>query len=114
MPRHHPLLLLGPLFAALCWLNCMAIEEWEHQSSGRRIEWLAAVLTAASGLSLFGLASHPARWLALAGAVSAAIFLVLDRSRLSSGGRRIAADLALLTPAILFPGLLPIAGWLMR
>ena len=34
MPRHHPLLLLCPLFAVLCWLNCVAIEDWEHHRRG--------------------------------------------------------------------------------
>jgi hypothetical protein len=114
MPRHHPLLLLCPLFAALCWLNCMAIEEWEQHRSGHRIEWLAAILVATSCLSLFEMFNDPARRLALAAAVSAALFLVLDRSRLAAGGRRIAADLALLTPALLIPVLLPITDRLTR
>ena len=109
MPRHHPLLLLCPLFAALCWLNCTAIEEWEQHRRGRRVAWLAAAIVAASCLSLFVLGNHPARWLALAVLVSAALFLLLDRGRLAASGRRIAADLALLTPV-----LLPIAGRLAR
>ena len=75
MPRHHPLLLLCPLFAALCWLNCMAIEEWEQHRRNHRVEWLAAVIVAASCLSLFGLLNHPARWLALAGASAPPSFL---------------------------------------
>lgn len=114
MPRHHPLLLLCPLFAALCWLNCMAIEEWEQHRRGHRIAWLAAAIIAASCLSFFGPGNHPARSIALAAAVSAALFLILDRSRLAAGGRRVAADLALLTPALLIPILLPIAHRLPR
>jgi hypothetical protein len=114
VPRNHPLLLLCPLFAALCWLNCTAIEQWEQHSRGHRIEWLAAAILAASCFSLFGLLNHPAGWLALAGALSAALFLILDRSRLAAGGRRIAADLALLTPALLIPVLLPVAAHLAR
>ena len=102
MPRHHPLLILCPLFAVLCWLNCVAIEDWEQQHcSGSRIRWLTGLAIVASCLSLFGLVGQPARWLALAAALSAVLFLVLDRSRLQAGGRRIAADLALLTPLVL-------------
>jgi hypothetical protein len=101
MPRHHPLLILCPLFAVLCWLNCVAIEDWEQHRTGNRIQWLAGLAMAASCISLFGLVNQPARWLALAAALSAALFLLLDRSRLAAGGRRIAADLALLTPLLL-------------
>lgn len=101
IPRQHPLLLLCPLFAALCWLNCMAIEEWEQYGRGYRIEWLASIIVAASCLSLLELVNHPAQWLAIAVAVSAALFLALNRGRLAAGGQRIAADLALLTPLLL-------------
>jgi hypothetical protein len=109
MPRHHPLLLLCPLFAVLCWLNCVAIEDWEHHRGGRRIRLLAILTIAASCAALFELMSHPARWLAVATILSSVLFLVLDRSRLTAAGRRIAADLALLTPL-----LLPIAARLRR
>jgi hypothetical protein len=108
-PRPHPLLLLCPLFAALCWLNCTAIEEWEQRRRGYRIEWLASIIVAASCLSLFELVNHPAQWLALAVAVSAALFLALNHGRLAAGGQRIAADLVLLTPV-----LLPLAARLTR
>jgi hypothetical protein len=101
MPRHHPLLLLCPLFALLCWLNCVAIEDWEQHRHGYRIRWLAGLGIAASCLSLIELLNPAARWLAVAAALSAAIFLLLDRSRLTAGSRRIAADLALLTPLLL-------------
>ena len=107
MSQHDPLLFLCPLFAALCWLNCTAIEKWEQHRHGRRVEWLAAIIVAASCLSLFGLINHPARWLAVAAAVSAALFLVLDRGRLAAGSRRIAADLVLLTPVLLLASRLP-------
>jgi hypothetical protein len=108
--RSHPLLFLCPLFAALCWLNCTAIEEWEQHRRGHRIEWLASFIVAASGLSLFVLINHSARWLAMAAAVSAALFLALDRGRLAAGTRRIAADLVLLTPVFVIPLLLPHAA----
>jgi hypothetical protein len=101
MPRHHPLLLLCPIFAALCWLNCVAIEDWEQHRGGRRIQWLAVPTIAASSGALWELLNRPARWLAVAAILSAVIFLALDRSRLTATGRRVAADLALLTPLIL-------------
>jgi hypothetical protein len=101
MPRHHPLLLLCPLFAVLCWLNCVAIEDWEHHRRGGRIRVLAGLAIASSCLSLPALASHPARWLAVAAILSGVLFLVVDGSRLTASGRRIAADLALLTPLFL-------------
>jgi hypothetical protein len=101
MPRHHPLLILCPIFAVLCWLNCVAIEGWEEHRQRGRIWWIAGLSIAASCFSLFGLFSQPARWLAAAVALSAVLFLVLDRSRLQAGGQRIAADLALLTPLLL-------------
>jgi glucose-6-phosphate-specific signal transduction histidine kinase len=101
MPRHHPLLLLCPIFAVLCWLNCVAIEDWEHHRRGSRIRVLAGLVIAASCLSMPALASDPARWLAVAATLSGVLFLIVDRSRLNAGGRRIAADLALLTPLVL-------------
>jgi hypothetical protein len=101
MPRHHPLLLLCPLFAVLCWLNCVAIEDWEHHRHGSRIRGLAGLAIATGCLSLPALPSPAARWLAVAATLSGALFLVLDSSRLTAAGRRIAADLALLTPLLL-------------
>jgi hypothetical protein len=109
MPRHHPLLLLCPLFAVLCWLNCGAIEDWEQHHRGHRIRWLAVLAIVAGCAGLFELVSHPARWLAMAAVLSAASLLMLDQSRMTAAGRRIAADLALLTPL-----LLPIAQRLSR
>lgn len=101
MPRHHPLLLLCPLFAVVCWTNCVAIEDWEQQHRGHRVLWLAALAVAVSGLGLLELANHPACWLAAAAALSAALLMLLDRSGLTAAARRIAADLALLTPLLL-------------
>jgi hypothetical protein len=110
-PGHHPLLLLGPLFGALCWLNCMAIDAWEQPLPGARarVGGLALLLFAAGCLCPLALLSHAARWLSLAIASSAACLLALDRGPLPIPGRRIAADLALLTPV-----LLPLAGRLPR
>jgi hypothetical protein len=110
MPRHHPLLILCPIFAVLCWLNCVAIEDWEQHHQAIRIQWLAWLAIVATCLSLFGLFSQPARWLDGAAALSAVLFLMLDRSRLQPGGRRIAADLVLLTPLLLLVVLYPFWG----
>jgi hypothetical protein len=107
MPRHHPFLLLCPLFAGLCWLNCIAIEDWEQPRDRNRIRWLVGLVIAGSCLSVPELFNNPARWLVGATALSAALFLVLDRSRLTASGRRIAADLALLTPLLLLVRLWP-------
>jgi hypothetical protein len=85
LPRHHPLLLLCPLFAILCWLNCVAIEDWEQSRQAGRLRWLSGAAIAAGCLILPDLANHPARWLASAAVLSASLFLLLDRSRLADG-----------------------------
>ena len=90
------------MFAALCWLNCLAIEDWEQHRHGGRIRWLSGIAIAAGCIILPYLANHPARWLAVTAVLSASLFLLLDRSRLAVGGLRIAADLALLTPLLIF------------
>lgn len=118
------LLLMSALFAALCWLNCVAIEKWEHPShpmrrltiltpkpaaADRTARWgqhhlrrlsfllaLAAVLAAASLLPY----NPQATALCIAAAASALLFIALDRARLSSFHLRIAADAALLTPLL--------------
>lgn len=99
--HHHPLLLLCPVFAALCWLNCMAIDEWEAGRRGDRAWRLAAAVAAGSLLCLGQLFNAGARELAALAAISALSYLLLDRSRLTTGARRIAADLVLLTPLLL-------------
>jgi hypothetical protein len=101
MPRHHPLLLLCPLFALLCWLNCMAIEDWEHRRSGGRVAVVAALAAGAACVCFFALGNATARQLALCAGLSAVLFLGINRSRLVAERRRIAADLALLTPLLL-------------
>lgn len=100
-PRHHPLLLLCPLFAALCWLNCVAIEDWEQHRRGLRIPLLAFATLAACCGTIAAVAGNPARSLAFAALLSAGLFLLLHGSRLAEGARRIAADLVLLTPLLL-------------
>lgn len=109
------------LFAALCWLNCVAIEAWENGDrlrnssrqnvtsnwSGVHLEQVALTLAAIGigiGVAMLG---NPARvWLlAFAASISAMLLLVLHRRRreLSTLQLRIAADLALLTPLFVLP-----------
>lgn len=109
------LALLAALFAALCWLNCIAIEKWERTSrSAPKIDtltrWgqhhlrlLSAAITAVAlfaGVLLLHAASIPSASLCLAAALSAALFIALDRSSFSAYHLRIAADAALLTPLL--------------
>ncbi len=91
------------LFSALCWINCRAIEAWEH-----RTVWptagLAACIAVAAAVTLA--AHRPV--LASAEFASALAFICLDRSRLrlSPNALRVLADVALLSPL----PLLPLAG----
>jgi len=119
------LLLLSALFAALCWLNCVAIEKWEQPSRhlARRVSFLAANPCHADRTTRWGqhhlrrigfalalaailsaallLPSNPAAAaLCFAAAASALLLIALDRSPLSSLHLRIAADAALLTPLL--------------
>jgi hypothetical protein len=88
------------LFSCLCWINCMAIEQWER----RKFHWpigIAAMLVAAA--AAFTCASRPV----LSGAemASALAFVYLDfrRRRLSADALRVLADVALLTPVFFLP-----------
>lgn len=115
----HPAL-PGPalLFAALCCVNCIAIEHWERPAPDRRfslISVMAAGVIAASGALLLHavLADSAELPLALAALASALLLLLLDQHRLfahrspgmlpmpSQLAMRIAADAALLTPLLL-------------
>jgi hypothetical protein len=117
--RRWEFLVLAALFAAVCTLNCVAIEEWER---GRAREWSqefggARTLTAGdlgSGKFAVGLASCavlPAPVVRLRGefseigaaiAVSALLILFLDlmRERISTDALRVLVDVALLLPAL--------------
>jgi hypothetical protein len=100
-------------FAALAWLNCAAIDKWEShtpRSSQPGIGSLfsrACLLALASGvLALRWFDAYPrVAVLLCAGSVSALLLAWLDRrrNRLSPVTLRAAADLVLLTPAILLP-----------
>jgi hypothetical protein len=91
------------LFSCLCWINCVAIENWEGES-----RWpiaAAAGFVALAGVMLL-FSSRPV----LGGAVaaSALAFVALDcaRRRFSLDALRVLADVALLSPLFL----LPVAG----
>lgn len=124
------LVLMSTLFAALCWLNCIAIEKWEQsvgkafggafnprrspgphaQLSDRTARWgqrhlrsFSVTLATVSVLTAaLSLHSNPSvAELCFASAVAAALFIPLDHSSLSAFHLRIAADAALLTPLLL-------------
>ncbi len=106
-------------FAALCWLNCVAIEHWETMGELDRscshmhatTEWagrnLARIALTVCGIALYiqsALTTLPftpsLRLVFLSAALSAAALFTLDRFRrnLSSMQLRAAADAVLLTP----------------
>jgi hypothetical protein len=92
------------LFSCLCWINCIAIEHWEHQVNGLPVGAVALGVAIAALLLL-----HEHRPV-LSGAetASALAFVLLDRGRgrLSRDAVRVLADVALLSPVFF----LPIAG----
>ncbi len=113
------------LFAATCSLNCLFIYAWEHPSSRAAAHWTtagvvhrlvplgyaafaSAVLLAALWMAfgLLHLTTHALFVLpALACAASIGLLLLLHRERNNLGPvtLRAAADLCLLTPALLLP-----------
>jgi hypothetical protein len=103
--------LLPPIlcFIALAWLNCHAIESWESQPNAycrsrvfSSALIVAALATTAAILSL-ALGQHAFAALLIAASLSAALLALLDRikSHLTPIALRAAADLVLLTPAVL-------------
>jgi hypothetical protein len=122
--------LVVPSFAALAWLNCHAIENWESReakstpsqpiqpaippnSTSRTVGIPAIAL--ATLLAFFSVTSGDSRVAAilLAAALSATLLALLDRfrTRLAPITLRAAADLALLTPILLPPALLLATKW---
>jgi hypothetical protein len=89
------------LFSCLCWINCVAIEHWEHGAS----PYPLGVLAACVGLAAILILHHQRPVLAGAEASSAAAFVLLDRSRLklSADALRVLADVALLSPVFFLP-----------
>ncbi|WP_446743971.1 hypothetical protein [Silvibacterium acidisoli] len=116
-----PLVPLVAIFAALCWMNCAAIEKWEslrdtstnHRPPPHRTtRWVqqafqpaagAVAMLAVCGATLavsFGLSLQMTA-LYTACVLSELVLAGLDRGHLSAGQLRIAADAALLTPLLL-------------
>lgn len=108
---HRPASLLGAvaLFAMLCWLNCIGIERWENHAN--HILPSFRILTGmAAGLGTVGtLLAHdahlPIEMLYLSASLSAVLLYLLDRfqDRFLLLTIRVAADLALITPLLVFP-----------
>jgi hypothetical protein len=123
--------MIGGLFAALCWVNCIAIEKWEQESgkilvvpvrnprshnpeartSDRTTRWgqrrlhhiclVIASVALVSGASFCCAGQITVAALSFAAVGSAGLLFVLDRSRLPAFPLRVAADAALLTPLLL-------------
>ena len=110
-PPLWTLLAAAAYFATLAWLNCQSIERWE--SVGERSQGsAAAVVLVVAGLPLVTilLPTEPrAAALVASGTLSALLLALLDRLRnhLTPLALRAAADLVLLTPALLCPMVLP-------
>ncbi len=127
VPAHHAALAIcGTLFAAVCWLNCVAIEHWETpttmagpsatsttQWTGAHLEPVCALLCLLCvAVSIFPATAPGIRPIAACVMLSAAALATLNRfaaPRRPSSARtrtlspltlRIAADAALLTPLL--------------
>jgi hypothetical protein len=96
------------IFSCLCWINCVAIEKWEHSEKWEHREvpgWpigFAAAMVGAAAL-LLPLLHRPV--LGEAETASAFAFVLLDRGRwrFSIDALRVLADVALLTPLVFLP-----------
>ncbi len=114
--RLRPLLAVAvALFAALCWLNCAAIEHWERtpnhaaanvtkRLAGRHLRLAAVALAAVAGAAAV-LLGGPFTLLEAAVAASALLLGELERRRGTRLFLRVAADAALLTPVLVLPWL---------
>jgi len=119
-PGLRPMLLpCAVLFAALCSLNCLFIYAWEHDGLRHRSTrpahattrialanlpaLAAAVAFAGAAIAVFE--PYSAKLVGIACGLAAGLLLLLNRNRpqLSRTNLRAAADLALLTPALLVP-----------
>ena len=95
------------LFSCLCWINCVAIENWEHQRRDPA-KWPVGAAALCVAIATVPLICAHRPVLSGAEAFSALAFFALDRgrNRFSPDALRVLADVALLSP-LLF---LPIAG----
>ena len=111
--------LWGPaiLFAVLCWVNCAAIETWEWQAGRNRCEepsssarWATQYLTTIA-LASACLATIMGFWKVASSEFAAAVLLsclamaLMNqlRHRMQMNALRVAADVALCTPLLIFP-----------
>jgi hypothetical protein len=90
------------LFSYLCWMNCTAIEDWEHGREARAQIVVAAALVAVAAAML--LRDHRPI-LGCAETASALGLVALDRlrRRVSTEVVRVLADAVLLTPVLFLP-----------
>jgi len=110
LPAAGPLASPALFFGVLAWLNCRAIGRWESapefsleaNDGPLTCAWMVAIAGALLALCLAG-AEPRASMLVAAGTASALLLGVLDRfrNRLTPMALRAAADLVLLTPALL-------------
>jgi hypothetical protein len=112
-PHAWPLLTTTIVFVLLAWLNCEAIDQWESNEGESKDAPAGGVSTATFGLCLAGVAvvcaalwapSNPRCAILLGCGAAAALLLSsldLNRDRFAPVTLRAAADLALLTPALL-------------
>lgn len=111
-----PLLVPVAFFALLAWLNCYAIDRWEAriesatQHTAFMLSAFAAFAAVVSSAMLFASQPRSAALLA-SGAAASLLLALLDRlrKRFTPVTLRAAADLVLLTPAILL-SLAPLIG----
>jgi hypothetical protein len=107
----RPLSAAAVFYALLAWLNCHAIDRWESEpsQSGTRVSTPAWILAIAGLLVAYNLQPRAAA-LVIGGAASALLLALLDRlrSRLTPLALRVAADLVLLTPLVLFTPRIPL------
>ncbi len=89
------------LFSALCWLNCVAIEQWESGPSTLPVRIIGSVI-AVLGLVLLH-RDRPILSSAVAISLFALVFLDAVRLRISRDALRVLADAALLTPLLFLP-----------
>ena len=95
------------LFSCLCWINCIAIEQWETGEG----HWPVGIAAACIALAAILFLSRDRPILASAESASALAFVLLDRGRprLSLDAQRVLADAALLSPIVFLP-----ISWLIR
>ena len=111
--RRWEFFLLAALFAAVCTLNCVAIEEWERvremDAGGERMAKtnfgsgkFAVTLAACAALLVPIVRLRGESVIGVGIAVSALLILFLDlmRERVSAEGLRVLVDVALLLPAL--------------